>query len=126
MIMSLLYFSYFQDILKNDEYTLLLQNDSSDVTYFSDADMKTNREEALIWQKIKDNPNSFAESLESAEKMVLENPFYVYFGSYIISLEFKNIPCLIEASAKIPSMVCLCFLTRSLLNYFYITTFPAP
>ncbi len=112
--------------MKSNKYTLLLLKDSADVTYFSDADISTSREEALIWQRIKDNPNSFAENYEIAEKMVLENPSYVYFGTdIIISHEFKNVPCLIESTAKIPAMVCLCFITCKLFNHFYMKTFSA-
>jgi len=60
-----------------------------------------------LWQRIKNNPNSFAKDYENAENMVLESPFNVYYGSdVVVSWEFKNFPCLIEPSSNILSKVC--------------------
>jgi hypothetical protein len=80
-------------------------------------DVATSREEALLWQRIKNNPNSFAKDYENAEKMVLENPFSVYYGSdMVVSWEFKNFPCLIESSSNILSLVC-CYCPTQDLSY---------
>jgi len=106
--------------LKKPQYSLLLLKDTSDVNYFSNADPKTNKEEALLWQIIKDNPKCFAEKIEHAEKRILENPLYVFFASKLASWKIKNYPCLIDTTSSVLSVVILCFwryLLKILLDY---------
>jgi hypothetical protein len=106
-----------QDLLQNTQYSLLLLNDTVGVTYFSDANSTTYKEEALLWQVIKNNPKCFAESNEHAEKLILENPFNVFFASNMMaSWQLKNVPCLIDATSNVLATVlkCIC-----LSIYFY-------
>ena len=91
--------------MKNPQYSLLLVKDTSDVTYFSHADPTTNKEEALLWQTIKNNPNCFAESVQHGEKLILENPFNVLFASKMASWQIKNFPCLIDTTSSVLATV---------------------
>jgi hypothetical protein len=68
-----------QDLIKNTQYSLLLLNDSAHVTYFSNSDPTTSKDEAHLWKIMKNNPNCFALSYEHAEKLILENPFNIFF-----------------------------------------------
>lgn len=97
-----------QDLLKNAQYSLLLLNDTSDVTFFSNADPTVNKEEALLWQTIKDNQNQFAENIEHAEKLILENPMNVLFSSKMTTWQMKNFPCLIDATSGVLTKVFKC------------------
>ncbi len=92
--------------MKNPQYSLLIIKDTADVTYFSNADHAVNKEEALLWQIIKDNPNCYAENVEHAEKLILENPYNVYFASEVFaSWELKHFPCLIDSTSNVLATV---------------------
>ncbi len=99
-------FSYKQDLVQNPQYSLLMYGGTSDVTYFSDANSNTNPNEAILWQRSKDNPKCFAENYENAEAIILENPLSVFFGTINrVPKTFKNYPCLIDTSSQILAKV---------------------
>jgi hypothetical protein len=105
---------YLQDLIKNIQYSLLLLKETADVTYFSNANPTTSKDEAHLWKRMKNNPNCFAESYEHAERLILENPFNVFFSSELMaSWKMKNVPCRIEPTSNVLAKV-----MKSLCTYF--------
>ncbi len=47
-----------QDLIKNTQYSLLLLNDSAHVTYFSNSDPTTSKDEAHLWKIMKNKKQS--------------------------------------------------------------------
>ena len=89
-----------QDLLENAQYYLLLHTSSS--TVLSDADITINKDQALLWQRTKNDANSFSEDYGYIEKMILENPMTVFYGSKLFTdWELKNFPCLIETTSNV-------------------------
>ena len=108
--MSKLYF--LQDLLDNSQYSLLLHTSSS--TFLSDADITINKEQALLWQRTKNDTNSFADDYGYIEKMILENPMTVFFGPKLFTdWELKNFPCLIDTTSIVLGKVFFGLISKS-------------
>ncbi len=68
--------------------------------------MATRPDLATIWQRTENNPDNFPSTLQTVDKLIIENPFIVYFGSKIyFSITLENFPCLIQATSKILASV---------------------
>ncbi len=91
--------TFSQDLLDNPQYLLFLHTTS--IPFLNDGDFTINKEQALLWQKTKNDPNSFSEDYGYLENMILKNPMAVFFGSKLFSeLELKNCPCLIDKTSN--------------------------
>lgn len=92
-------------------------NDSAPVSLFRSADMATRPDLATIWQRTFQNPKNFPADSKTVDKLLVENPFIVLFGSKIsFSASLENYPCLIHASSNVLGSVSQSF-------YFKIKTF---
>ena len=108
LYVTILAFSFvlFQDLVDNPQYSLILLNDTASVSFFSNADMATRPDLATIWQRTENNRDNFPSTLQTVDKLIIENPFIVYFGSKIyFSITLENFPCLIQATSKILASV---------------------
>jgi len=98
---------FLQDLLENSQYSLLLH--TSSVTFLSDADLAINKDQALLWQRTKNDPSSIAEDFDFIENRILENPMTVYLGPRLYSdWELKNFPCLIDTTSNVLGKVDSC------------------
>jgi hypothetical protein len=93
-------------LVENPQYSLILLNDTASISFFSNADMATRPDLATIWKRTEKNQNNFPTTLQTLDKLIIENPFIVYFGSKIsFSITLENFPCLIHATSKILASV---------------------
>jgi hypothetical protein len=92
--------AFLQDLLKNEDYSLLLH--TSSIPFLSNADTKIDENQALLWQRTKNDSRSFSEDYGYIEKQILENPKTVFFGPKLFTnWELKNFPCLIDVTSSI-------------------------
>jgi hypothetical protein len=80
---------------------LILKNGSSSFQFFRSADTSSRKNEAIIWSRIKNQPDHFVNDVDMANQILLENPMAVFFGQELmISLRFKDYPCKIVCTSK--------------------------
>jgi hypothetical protein len=91
-----------------------MQKDSAAASFFTSSENSMQTDETILWQRIENCPNCFAENYEMAEKLMLENPQFVYFGSKItISGMFKHYPCHIGITSASLARVIFCYFLPS-------------
>ena len=76
------------------QYSLHLNNGSASIEFFSSADPNLQRNEAILWNRVKDDPKLFYTSKSQTEDIVLANPMAVVFGPELsFNLISPNYPC---------------------------------
>ncbi len=86
--------------MEKPQYSLLLH--TSSITFLSDGDITINKEQALLWQRTKNDPNALADDHGCIESMILKNSKTVYLGPKLYSdWELKNFPCLIDITSNV-------------------------
>ena len=99
----------FQDLVNNPQYSLIMQKDSSSAMFFAPSENSTRNDETIIWKRTENCPSCLTENDEMTEKLLLENPMYVYFDSLMaLSGRFNNYPCLIDETSKPLAKVGFC------------------
>ncbi len=83
------------------EYSLYLNNGSASTEYFRTADPVVQKNEAIIWNRMKSNPKLFFDSMEEIESILMTDPMSVVYAPEIhVNLISPNYPCLIAPSSN--------------------------
>ncbi len=91
-----------------------MQKDAATASFFTFSENSTRIDETILWQRTENCPNCFAENYEIAEKLILENPQFVYFGSKkTVSGLFKHYPCHIVITSASLARVIICYFSPS-------------
>ena len=77
-----------------------MRKDSAALVIFALSENSTRSDEAIVWKRTENCPKCLTKNYEMTEKLLLENPMYVYFDSKMtLTGRFNNYPCLIDASS---------------------------
>jgi hypothetical protein len=88
------------------QFSLYLNNGSASSEFFSTADPILQKNEAILWNRIKSNPKYFFNSADEIENILLNDPMAVAFAPEIhVNLISPNYPCLITSPSNVLSRV---------------------
>ena len=109
---SFIFYFVFKDLAQKPQYPLILQTQSASLLYLKRADPETMPNEALIWNRARNDSRTFVKNYGLAEEELLKNPNAVFYGSLTeVKASFQHFPCHIESTSKVIIKVWLLFTT---------------